>query len=477
MSAEMMVPVQRKGSHRLSEAFEKAVRELLGARWSQSESVREHHGRDESSYPPMLPDGVAFVESSEEVSTLLKLCQAHRVPVIPFGNGSSVEGHVLAIEGGISLDMSRMARVLDIHAEDFTVSVQPGLSRKQLNEELRSTGLFFPIDPGADASIGGMCATAASGTNAVRYGTMRENVLALTVVLIDGRIIRTGTRARKSSAGYDLTHLFIGSEGTLGVITEITLRLHPQPEQILAASCSFPRIADAVGTVVQIIQYGMAISRVEFIDALAVQAINAYSKLDMPEQPTLFFEFAGSPAAVQEQVAIVAGLVAEAGGSDFAWAEQQEDRNRLWHARHQAYFAALQLKPGCRAMATDVCVPISRLAECVEATVADLATSAIPAPIVGHVGDGNFHLIMLIDPEQPEEWEEAERINHRLVARAIAMEGSCTGEHGIGLHKMGFLRDQAGDDAVDVMRSLKQALDPLNLMNPGKIFAAQAIRD
>ncbi|MHC1478667.1 FAD-binding oxidoreductase [Frateuria aurantia] len=472
MSAETRVPVQRTARSRLTAAFEAEISQLLGTRWSQSEAVRDHHGRDESSYPPMPPDGVAFVQSTEEVAAVLKLCQAHRVPVIPYGNGSSVEGHVLAVEGGISLDISGMSGLLELHPEDFTVSVQPGLSRRQLNEELRHTGLFFPIDPGADASIGGMCATSASGTNAVRYGTMRENVLALTVVLIDGRVIRTGTRARKSSAGYDLTHLFIGSEGTLGVITEVTLRLHPQPEQILAATCSFPRIGAAVSTVVQIIQYGMAISRVEFIDALAVRAINRHAHLQMPEQPTLFFEFAGSPAAVQEQVAIVSGLVAEAGGSGFAWAEQQEDRNRLWHARHQAYFAALQLKPGCRAMATDVCVPISRLAECVEATVADLADASIPAPIVGHVGDGNFHLIMLVDPDRPEEWAEAEQINRRLVARAIAMDGSCSGEHGIGLHKQDFLRDQVGDDAVEVMRSLKRTLDPLNLMNPGKIFAA-----
>ncbi len=473
MSAQSVTPARRSAPSRLNAAFEAEIADLLGSRWSTAEAVRDHHGRDESAYPPMLPDGVAFVQSTEEVAAVLKLCQAHRVPIIPYGNGSSVEGHVLAVEGGISMDMSGMSRLLEIHAEDFSVSVQPGLSRKQLNEELRSTGLFFPIDPGADASIGGMCATAASGTNAVRYGTMRENVLSLTVVLIDGRVIRTGTRARKSSAGYDLTHLFIGSEGTLGVITEITLRLHPQPEQVLAASCSFPRIADAVATVVQIIQYGMAIARVEFIDALAVRAINRHARLTMPEQPTLFFEFAGSPAAVQEQVAIVGELAAAAGGSGFAWAEQQEDRNRLWHARHQAYFAALQLKPGCRAMATDVCVPISRLAECVEATVADLATCSIPAPIVGHVGDGNFHLIMLIDPQRPEEWAEAEQINRRLVARAIAMDGSCTGEHGIGLHKQDFLRDQAGEDAVEVMRSLKLALDPLNLMNPGKIFAVR----
>lgn len=444
---------------------------LLGERFSRARAVREHHGRDESRGVPQLPDAVAFVRSTEEVSRVLALCHPHRIPIIPFGNGSSIEGQVLAVHGGLSLDFTQMDQVLALHPEDFTITVQPGISRRRLNDSLRDTGLFFPIDPGADASIGGMCATSASGTNAVRYGTMRENVLALTVVLADGQVIRTGTRAKKSSAGYDLTHVFVGSEGTLGVITEVTLRLHPRQEAEMAATCSFARIADAVATVTQIIQCGMPISRVEFIDALAVHAINLHSHLAMPEQPTLFFEFTGSTASVREQVALAGELVTANGGSDFVWAEQEEDRRRLWHARHQAYFAALALKPGCQGVTTDVCVPISRLAECVEATIADLAQASIPAPIVGHVGDGNFHVILLVDPDKPEELAEAEALSRRVVERAIAMEGTCTGEHGIGLHKIDFLVEEIGAGAVEAMRAIKRALDPAGVMNPGKVFA------
>lgn len=451
-----------------------ALRSAFGERVSTSDAVREHHGRDESAFDPQLPDAVVFAQSTEDVQTVVKLCAQHDVPIIPYGNGSSLEGHLLAVQGGVSIDLSGMNRVLAINAEDLTVTVEPGISRKQLNEALRDTGLFFPIDPGADASIGGMSATRASGTNAVRYGTMRENVLALAVVLADGRVIRTGTRARKSSAGYDLTRLFVGSEGTLGVITEITVRLYPQPEAVSAAVCAFPSMGDAVRAVIETIQMGVPVARVEFLDSLAVRAINRHSNLTFRESPMLFFEFHGSEAGVAEQAGIVQEIVAQNSGADFEWATRPEDRTRLWNARHAAYFAMLQLKPGCRAVTTDVCVPISRLAECVVETEQDLKASTLPCPIVGHVGDGNFHVAMLLDPSKPEEFEEAERINHRIVQRALRMNGTCTGEHGVGMHKIGFMVEEHGEDAIGVMRSIKQALDPKNLMNPGKIFAAAA---
>ena len=420
----------------------------------------------------MLPDAVVFAQTTEEVAAVARLCFEHEIPLIPYGAGSSLEGHLLAVAGGVSLDLSQMNHVLSVHPEDLTVTVEPGVTRKQLNTEIRDTGLFFPIDPGADASIGGMCATRASGTNAVRYGTMRENVLNLTVVTADGRIIKTANRARKSSAGYDLTRLFIGSEGTLGIITEITLKLYPQPEAVSAAVCAFPSMGDAVSAVIDTIQMGVPIARVEFVDALAIRAINQYDKLTLPEMPTLFFEFHGSEHGVQEQAETVQQIAAEHKGQGFEWATRPEDRSRLWNARHNAYFAFLQLKPGCRAVTTDVCVPISRLAECVVETEKDLLASALqlPAPIVGHVGDGNFHVALLIDPNKPEELEEAERINQRIVARAIAMDGTCTGEHGVGLHKMDFLIAEHGNDAIDLMRSIKQALDPKHVLNPGKIF-------
>ena len=451
-----------------------ALRSAFGERVSTSDAVREHHGRDESAFDPQLPDAVVFAQSTEDVQTVVKLCAQHDVPIIPYGNGSSLEGHLLAVQGGVSIDLSGMNRVLAINAEDLTVTVEPGISRKQLNEALRDTGLFFPIDPGADASIGGMSATRASGTNAVRYGTMRENVLALAVVLADGRVIRTGTRARKSSAGYDLTRLFVGSEGTLGVITEITVRLYPQPEAVSAAVCAFPSMGDAVRAVIETIQMGVPVARVEFLDSLAVRAINRHSNLTFRESPMLFFEFHGSEAGVAEQAGIVQEIVAQNSGADFEWATRPEDRSRLWNARHAAYFAMLQLKPGCRAVTTDVCVPISRLAECVVETEQDLKASTLPCPIVGHVGDGNFHVAMLLDPSKPEEFEEAERINHRIVQRALRMGGTCTGEHGVGLHKMQFMIEEHGEDAISVMRSIKHALDPNNLMNPGKIFAYDA---
>lgn len=449
-----------------------ALRTRFGDRVSMSEAVRAHHGRDESAYDPMLPDAVVFAQTTEEVAAVAKLCFEHEIPLIPYGAGSSLEGHLLAVAGGVSLDLSQMNHVLSVHPEDLTVTVEPGVTRKQLNTEIRDTGLFFPIDPGADASIGGMCATRASGTNAVRYGTMRENVLNLTVVTADGRIIKTANRARKSSAGYDLTRLFIGSEGTLGIITEITLKLYPQPEAVSAAVCAFQSMADAVSAVIDTIQMGVPIARVEFVDALAIRAINQYDKLTLPELPTLFFEFHGSEHGVQEQAETVQQIAAEHKGQGFEWATRPEDRSRLWNARHNAYFAFLQLKPGCRAVTTDVCVPISRLAECVVETEKDLLASALqlPAPIVGHVGDGNFHVALLIDPNKPEELEEAERINQRIVARAIAMDGTCTGEHGVGLHKMDFLIAEHGNDAIDLMRSIKQALDPKHVLNPGKIF-------
>ena len=449
-----------------------ALRARFGDRLSTAEAVRAHHGRDESAYDPMLPDAVVFAQTTEDVAAVAKLCFEHEIPLIPYGAGSSLEGHLLAVAGGVSLDLSQMNRVLSVHPEDLTVTVEPGVTRKQLNTEIRDTGLFFPIDPGADASIGGMCATCASGTNAVRYGTMRENVLNLTVVTADGRIIKTANRARKSSAGYDLTRLFIGSEGTLGIITEITLKLYPQPEAVSAAVCAFPSMGDAVSAVIDTIQMGVPIARVEFVDALAIRAINQYDKLTLPEMPTLFFEFHGSAHGVQEQAETVQEIAAEHKGQGFEWATRPEDRSRLWNARHNAYFAFLQLKPGCRAVTTDVCVPISRLAECVVETERDLLASALqlPAPIVGHVGDGNFHVALLIDPNKPEELEEAERINQRIVARAIAMDGTCTGEHGVGLHKMDFLIAEHGHDAIDLMRSIKQALDPKHILNPGKIF-------
>nr|WP_284507693.1 FAD-linked oxidase C-terminal domain-containing protein [Caballeronia sp. GACF4] len=448
-----------------------ALRSRFAERVSTAQAVREHHGRDESPFDPQLPDAVVFARSTDDVQTIVRLCAEHDTPIIPYGNGSSLEGHLLAVQGGVSIDLSEMKNVISINAEDLTVTVEPGISRKQLNEALKDTGLFFPIDPGADASIGGMSATRASGTNAVRYGTMRENVLGLTVVTADGRVIKTGTRARKSSAGYDLTRLFVGSEGTLGVITEITVRLYPQPEAISAAICAFPSMGDAVRAVIETIQMGVPIARVEFVDSLAVRAINRHSNLTLAESPTLFFEFHGTEAGVKEQAQTVQDIAAENAGTGFEWATRPEDRSRLWNARHNAYFAMLQLKPGCRAVTTDVCVPISRLAECVEETEKDLVDSPLPCPIVGHVGDGNFHVAMLLDPAKPEELAEAERLNHRIVERALMVGGTCTGEHGVGLHKMGFMIEEHGEDAIAVMRSIKHALDPKNLMNPGKIFA------
>lgn len=446
------------------------LRERFGARFSQGESIRTQHGRDESVHTPALPDGVVFAETTEEVAELVRLCRAHRTPVIPYGAGSSVEGHLLAVHGGISVDLSGMNKVLATHAEDLDATVQAGVTRMQLNAELKGTGLFFPIDPGADASLGGMAATRASGTNAVRYGTMRDNVLGMTVVLADGRVVKTGGRARKSSAGYDLTRLLIGSEGTLGIITELTVRLYPIPEAISSAVCAFPSVDAAVDTVIQTIQLGIPVARIELLDALTLSAVNRYSKTTLKELPTLFFEFHGSLASVEEQAQLVQEIAGGFGGLDFEWASRPEDRSRLWQARHDAYFACLQLKPGHRAFPTDVCVPISRLAECIRATNEDIAQVNMPIPLFGHVGDGNFHLVVLVDIDNPQDMAQAEWINERVVERALSMEGTCTGEHGVGIGKAKFLVREHGEGAVDVMRAIKSALDPENLLNPGKIL-------
>jgi D-lactate dehydrogenase (cytochrome) len=447
-----------------------ALRELLGERLSTSPAICAQHGKDESYHPAHAPDAVAFPHSTEEVAAIVRLCAEHKTPVIAFGTGTSLEGHVAALRGGISVDMTQMNQILRVNAEDLDATVEAGVTRKQLNEYLRDTGLFFPIDPGADASLGGMAATRASGTNAVRYGTMRENVLALTVVLADGHIIRTARRARKSAAGYDLTRLFIGSEGTLGIITELTVRLYGIPEAISAAVCAFPTLEDAVNTVISTIQTGVPVARIELLDDAQIAAINKYSKLDHKVAPTLFFEFHGSPAGVAEQSQTVKLIANDYGGNDFRWATTAEERSRLWQARHDAYYAALALRPGSKGWATDVCVPISRLAECIRQTKNDLAQSSIPSALVGHVGDGNFHLVFMIDPDRPEEIAEAARLNDRMVTRALAMEGTCTGEHGVGYGKMDFLVAEHGD-AIGVMQLIKRALDPDNLLNPGKIVS------
>jgi D-lactate dehydrogenase (cytochrome) len=449
-----------------------ALQTRFGTNCSTAQVIREQHGRDESAFthvPP--PAAVVFAESTQDVSDAIQLAAQYKVPVIPFGVGSSLEGHLLAVQGGISVDVSRMNKVLSINAEDLTVTVQPGVTRKQLNEEIKSTGLFFPIDPGADASIGGMSATRASGTNAVRYGTMRENVLALEVVTASGEVIRTGTRAKKSAAGYDLTRLFVGSEGTLGVMTEISLRIYPLPEAVSAAICSFPSIEAAVHTTIAIIQMGVPIARVELLDGNTIRMVNNYAKLGLAETPMLLMEFHGSPAGVKEQAQTVQEIAAEYGGESFEWATTPEERTRLWTARHNAYFAAIQSKPGCRAISTDTCVPISKLADCLLDSIVEADATGIPYFLVGHVGDGNFHFGYLIDPNNAQECATAEDLNHKLVTRALALGGTCTGEHGIGLHKMDFLRAETGEGAVDMMRTIKRALDPHNIMNPGKIFS------
>ncbi len=448
-----------------------ALRERFGERCSTAAAVREQHGRDESVYAATPPEVVVYCESTADVAAAVKLAHEHSVPVIPFGIGSSLEGHVLAVQGGVTLDLSRMDKVLRIDTADLTVTVQPGVTREQLNREIKDTGLFFPIDPGANATLGGMSATRASGTNAVRYGTMRENVLGLEVVTAAGEVMRTGTRAKKSSAGYDLTRLFVGSEGTLGVFTEITLKLYPLPEAVSAAICHFPSVDAAVRTTIQIIQMGVPIARCELLDANAIRGVNAYAKLGLREQPMLLMEFHGSEAGVAEQAATVQEIAREHGGADFQWATTPEERSRLWAARHKSYFAALQTRPGCRCQSTDTCVPISRLAESINESIAESDAAGIPYWIVGHVGDGNFHLSWLLDPNDPRELAEVERLGVQMVQRALRLDGTCTGEHGIGLHKMGYLLDEAGPVAVEMMRNIKRTLDPRNIMNPGKVFA------
>ncbi|MEW6163978.1 MAG: FAD-linked oxidase C-terminal domain-containing protein [Pseudomonadota bacterium] len=454
----------------LPEALHTALAKLFNERFSLSAAVREHHGKDESSLSPVAPDAVVFAQSTAEVAATVALCHAHRVPVIAYGTGTSLEGHLHAVRGGVCIDLAQMNRVLAIRPEDLDATVEAGVTRKEFNAALHGTGLFFPIDPGADASLGGMAATRASGTNAVRYGTMREAVIAATVVMPDGRVIKTGSRAKKSAAGYDLTRLFVGSEGTLGIVTELTVRLHPLPEAIASAVCAFPDITAAVDTVIQTIQLGIPVARIELLDALSIAAINRYSKTRLREAPTLFFELHGSPAGVAEQSKALSAIAADHGGMDFEWADRPEDRSRLWQARHDAYYACRGLQPGARSLTTDVCVPISRLADCIAATRADLEQTGLVAPLLGHVGDGNFHMLLLVKPEDDGMLEKARGFAQRLAERAIAMDGTCTGEHGIGLGKRKYMALEHGDDALAVMRAIKMALDPDNIMNPGKIL-------
>lgn len=442
---------------------------LLGERVTVASASCMRHGQDESYHAPFPPDAVAYPTSTAEVAAIVKICSSHRVPMVPYGVGTSLEGNIAALRGGVCIDMGRMNRVIEVHADDMDARVEAGTTRKQLNSHLRDTGLFFPVDPGADATIGGMAATRASGTTAVRYGTMRENVLGLTVVLADGSIARTGTRARKSAAGYDLTRLFVGSEGTLGVITEIGLRLHPVPQATTSAVCPFATLEGAVNTVMLTIQSGIPVARIELLDEVQMRGVNRYSKLDYPLQPTLFFEFHGTEAGAAEQAQMVGEIAREHGGLEFQWAAKPEDRSRLWQARHDTLYAGMSLRPESRALVTDVCVPISKLAECVLETRRDIDTSGFIVPIVGHVGDGNFHLLILVDPNDAAEIERAMALNTRLVNRALDMGGTCTGEHGVGYGKIEFVEREQGA-GVAVMRTIKTALDPFNLMNPGKIF-------
>jgi D-lactate dehydrogenase (cytochrome) len=447
------------------------LKELLGARATDAMAVRDHHSKGESYHLPAPPDVVCFPATTEEVCRIARISQRFQVPMVPFGAGTSLEGHVQALHGGISIDLREMNRILRVSAEDLDATVQAGVTRLQLTRALRNTGLTFPIDPGADATLGGMAATRASGTTAVRYGTMRENVLGLTVVLADGRAIHTGTRARKSSAGYDLTRLFVGSEGTLGIITEVTVRLHPVPEAVSAAVCSFDSIQGAVDTVIATIQLGVPVARIELLDEAQVDAVNRHSRTAYRVAPTLLFEFHGDHERhVAEQAETVQALAADRGGLGFEWATRLEDRERLWEARHQAFYAALALRPGSRAWTTDVCVPISQLARCVIDTKADHAGAPFPVCLVGHAGDGNFHLIYMLDPESEAELNEARRLNDLMIARSLALGGTCSGEHGVGYGKMKYLEAEHGE-GLDVMRAIKRALDPENRMNPGKIVA------
>ena len=454
----------------LSQALN-ALQSRFGDQLTTNQNLLEQHGHDEGGYETHAPDAVLFASSTEEVSDALKICHQYRLPVIPFGAGSSIEGHVQALQGGLSIDLTQMNQILSVNQEDMDCQVQAGVTRHQLANEIRDTGLFFSVDPGADATFGGMAATGASGTNTVRYGTIRDNVRGLTVVLADGSIVKTGGRARKSSAGYDLTHLFIGSEGTLGVITELTVKLHGLQEAISSAVCSFPRIQAAVNTVIQAIQYGIPVARMELLDSTSIRAINQYSKMNYPELPHLFMEFHGSNAGVEEQAEQVQQIASEMGGQSFEWATKTEDRNRILKARHDLYPAAVSSRPGCRPVTTDVCVPISRLAECIAKTEEMIEQTDLTATILGHVGDGNFHLLILPDANNPDEIAEAKAINHKLVNLALSMEGTCTGEHGVGMGKIDFLAKEHPSGVV-VMKQIKQCLDPLGIMNPGKLFAS-----
>jgi D-lactate dehydrogenase (cytochrome) len=455
----------------LPQSFVEVLTRLFGDRLHLGEAVRRQHGASESHFAVMLPDAVVFAHSTEEVVALVKACAAADVPLIAYGAGTSVEGNTTPVRGGVCLDLSEMNRILAVNPDDFDCTVEAGVRREELNLALRDKGLFFPIDPGANATLGGMASTRASGTNAVRYGTMREAILSLRIVTPDGRDIRTARRARKSAAGYDLTRLMIGSEGTLGIITEITLRLWGIPEQISSAVCSFETLAGAIDTVVQAIQLGIPLARVEILDDVQMRAVNAHSNLNYPELNTLFFEFHGSEHGVKEQIATVGDLARENGGGEFRWSNLAEERAKLWKARHQAFYAATAMRKGAIGWPTDVCVPIGRLAECINETKKDLEKASFPAPILGHVGDGNFHVIFVLDPNNPEEQREAEALNARLVERALSMDGTCTGEHGIGIGKQEWLLRELGPDGVDMMRAIKHALDPKNLFNPGKIFA------
>ena len=451
------------------EALLDELRAIPGANLSIAAAVRDHHSRGESHHPAALPDAVVFPATNDDVRAVVRACAGYKVPLIPFGAGSSLEGHVNPIAGGISVDMSRMNQVLRVSADDLDATVQAGVTRKQFEKHLRSTGLIFHLDPGADATLGGMAATRASGTTAVRYGTMRDAVLGLTVVMADGRLVTTGGRARKSSTGYDLTKLFVGSEGTLGVITELIVRLHGRPEAVAAATCHFQSIEAAVRTVITTIQLGIPVARIELLDEVQMGAVNKFSKLTYVESPTLFFEFHGlNERDVTEQADAVGEIAAEHGGEAFARAVSHEARAQLWQARHDAYYAALAMRPGSRGWTTDACVPISRLADCIVETKEDVAASHLVAALVGHVGDGNFHLIFPVNPDDPRDLEEAERLSGRLAERAIAMGGTCSGEHGVGVGKMKYL-DREHGEALDVMRAIKRTLDPDNIMNPGKL--------
>jgi D-lactate dehydrogenase (cytochrome) len=461
-TVESVVPAAR-------EAAIASLQQLLGNRLSTAAAMRERHGKDASYHPCVPPDAVAFVHSTREVSETVKICARHKVPIIPFGAGTAFEGHIAALRGGVCLDLSPMNRIVQVNAGDLDATVEAGVTHEQLNEHLQGTSLFFPVDPGANASLGGMASTRASGTNAVRYGTMRENVLSLTVVLPDGRVIRTARRARKSAAGYDLTRLFVGAEGTLGVITELTVRLYGIPAAMSSARCCFPSVGAAVNAVIQTIQAGVPMARMELVNATMVDAINRYAQLKLPVAPTLWLDFHGTEADVAEQAQRVQRIAADHGGANFTWTANPEDRLELWKARHDAVYAMKALRPGAQLWPTDACVPLSQLAECITETEKDIAASFLPAPIAGHVGDGNFHLGIVLDPNDPKEVAEAERLNERLVHRALALDGTCSGEHGVGYGKIDFLVAEHGE-AITVMRAIKQAIDPDNLMNPGKIL-------